>query len=87
MIWGKFINLRRKLIFLTHLRNSSLKVYGLQALHSLTKSPSTRTGFESEVNLFLHTRCFFLKGSKDSFNYVKVISCLHTLLVLLVSHI
>ena len=81
MIWGKFINLRRKLIFLTHLRNSSLKVYGLQALHSLTKSPSTRTGFESEVNLFLHTRCFFLKGSKDSFNYVKVISCLHTLLV------
>ena len=73
--------MRRKLIFLSHLRNSSLKVYGLQALYSLTKSPSTRTGFESEVNLFLHTSCFFLKGRKDSFSYVKVISCLHTLLV------
>ena len=72
--------MRRKLIFLTHLRNSSLKVYGLQALYSSTKSPTTRTGVELEVRFFIHTSCFFLKCGKDSLNYVKSISCLHTLL-------
>ena len=72
--------MRRKLIFLTHLRNSSLKVYGLQALYSSTKSPTTRTSVESEVRFFIHTSCFFLKCGKDSLNYVKSISCLHTLL-------
>ena len=62
------------------MRNSPLKVYGLQALYSLTKSPTTRTGVESEVRCFIHTSCFFLKCGKDSLNYVKSISCLHTLL-------
>ena len=66
-----FVNLRRKLMFLSHLRNSPLNVYGLQALCSLTKSPSTRTGFESEVRLFIHSSCLFLKRGKDSFNSVK----------------
>ena len=32
-------------------------------------------------SLFLQTSCFFLKRGKDSLNYVKVISFLHTLLV------
>ena len=72
--------MRRKLIFLTHLRNSSLKVYGLQALYSSTKSPTTRTGVELEVRFFIHTSCFFMKCGKDSLNYVKSISCLYTLL-------
>ena len=58
-------------MFLSHLRNSPLNVYGLQALCSLTKSPSTRTGFESEVRLFIHSSCIFLKRGKDSFNSVK----------------
>ena len=62
------------------MRNSPLKVYGLQALYSSTKSPTTRTGVESEVRFFIHTSCFFLKCGKDSLNYVKSISCLHTLL-------
>ena len=62
------------------MRNSPLKVYGLQALYSSTKSPTTRTGVESEVRFFIHTSCFFLKCGKDSLNYVKYISCLHTLL-------
>ena len=62
------------------MRNSPLKVYGLQALYSSTKSPTTRTSVESEVRFFIHTSCFFLKCGKDSLNYVKSISCLHTLL-------
>ena len=62
------------------MRNSPLKVYGLQALYSSTKSPTTRTGVESEVRFFIYTSCFFLKCGKDSLNYVKSISCLHTLL-------
>ena len=62
------------------MRNSPLKVYGLQALYSSTKSPTTRTGVELEVRFFIHTSCFFLKCGKDSLNYVKSISCLHTLL-------
>ena len=62
------------------MRNSPLKVYGLQALYSLTKSPTTRTVVESEVRCFIHTSFFFLKCGKDSLHYVKSISCLHTLL-------
>ena len=58
--------------------NSPLKVYGLQALYSLTKSPSMRTCFESGVRLFIHISCFFLKRGKDSLNYVKPISCPNT---------
>ena len=60
--------------------NSPFKVYGLQALYSLTKSPSMRTCFESGVRLFIHISCFFLKRGKDSLNYVKPISCPNTFL-------
>ena len=67
-------------MFLYPFGKQPLKSLRLTSLNSLTKSLSTGTGVESEVSLFIHTSCFFLKCGKDSLNYVKSISCLHTLL-------
>ena len=71
-------------MFLYPFEKEPFKSLGLTSI--IYKSPSTRTGFESEVSLFIHISCFFLKRGKDSFNYVKLISCLHTSHTLLDSY-